>query len=120
MKDKLLVEINLNNGEIDDAMPALVFLTNELYESGVFSVSNPVEWNEKKGNDYNLKWRFAEDELSQTQIPLDIDFLYQLNETLKRVTNNIPENSKNTIEDLQTRLASYIEKSPFSLFADAY
>lgn len=120
MSDKLLVEINLFNGEIDDAVPALVYLTNELYESGLFEISNPIKWNEKQGSDYGLKWRFAEDELSASQIPLDIDFLYQINDTLKRVKQNIPENNDNAIDNLQKRLESLLDSCRIKLFSDAY
>lgn len=55
MSDKLLVEIDLFNGDVDDAVPALIYLTNELYESGVFEVSNPIQWKEKQGNSYQVK-----------------------------------------------------------------
>lgn len=120
MSDKLLVEIDLYNGEIDDAVPALIYLTNELFESGVFEVTNPIKWNEKQGNSYQVKWRFAEDDFSQAQISLDIDFLFQLNDTLKRVTQNIPENSDNAIENMQKRIERLLENSRINLFAESY
>ncbi len=123
MSDKLLVEINLFNGEIDDAVPALVYLTNELFESGLFEVSNPIKWNEKQGSDYEMKWRFAEAELSASQIPLDIDFLYQIyqiNDTLKRAKQNISENNDNAIDNLQKRLESVLDACGTELFSDAY
>lgn len=101
-------------------MPALVYLTNELYESGLFEVSNPIKWNEKQGSDYDMKWRFAEDELSASQIPLDIDFLYQINDTLKRVKQNISENNDNAINNLQKRLELLLDNCRTELFSDSY
>lgn len=120
MSDKLLVEINLFNGEIDDAVPALVYLTNELYESGVFEVSGQLKWNEKQGSDYELKWRFAESELSESQVTLDVDLLYQISDTLKRFKENIAESEGNAIEKLQKRLESYLSNCRVSLLTDAY
>lgn len=120
MSDKLLVEIDLFNGEIDDALPALVYLTNELYEAGLFEVSDRIKWNEKQGNDYELKWRFAEAELSEHQIPLDVDFLYQLNEILKQIRSNIPESENMAINTAQTRLESYLPGNRTSLLTEAF
>ena len=118
MSDKLLVEIDMHNGELGDAIPALIFLANELVESGTVEISNPVNWKEKTGNSYQVKWRFAEDELSSWQISLDADFLFQLNSTLKKIKVNIPENCNSAIENLQNQLESYLADSPLALSAD--
>lgn len=116
MSDKLLVEIDMFNSELNDAVPALIFLANELVESGTIEISSPINWNEKKGNAYQVKWRFAEDEL---HIPFDIDFLYELNAELKKLRSNITHNKDSAIFNLQTRLETCLQENGISLFTDA-
>ncbi|MDB5478894.1 MAG: hypothetical protein JWM96_1389 [Alphaproteobacteria bacterium] len=108
MSDKLLVEIDMFNSELNDAIPALIFLANELVESGTIEISNPVNWNEKKGNAYQVKWRFSEDEL---HMPFDIDFLYELNDELKKIKRNISKNKNSAILNLQTRLEACLKEN---------
>lgn len=116
MSDKLVVEIDMHNGELNDAIPALIFLANELVESGTIEISNPINWNEKKGNSYQVKWRFSEDEL---HIPFDIDFLCELNDELKRFKKNIPKNKNSAIVNLQACLETCLTENRVSLFDEA-
>jgi len=119
MSDKLLIEIDMNNGDLDDAVPALVFLANELVEAGTVDLSSPIRWQEKLGCAYQLRWRFAEDG-EQEQVPLDVELLFQLSEALERVTERIPENENVAIENLRSKLSSYLPQNRTSLLAEAF
>lgn len=116
MSDKLLIEIDMNNGDLDDAVPALVFLANELVEAGTFDLSSPVRWKEKNGYAYQLRWRFAEDGELAEQVPLDVELLFQLNEALERV----PKNEDVGIENLRSRLESYLPQNRISLLSESF
>lgn len=117
MSDKLLVEIDMFNGELDDAVPALIFLANELVEAGTIEINQPVNWNEKKGFAYQVKWRFSEDEL---RLPLDLDFAQELSDELRELTANISEKGNSAIANLQNSLQMYLDENRIGLFADAY
>ncbi len=116
MSDKLHIEIDMFNGELNDVIPALIYLANELVESGTIEVESPVNWNEKKSNSYQVKWRFSEDELS---LPFDVDFAYQLNDELKNLKRNISKNKNSAILNLQTRLESCLAENGIGLFVEA-
>ena len=120
MSDKLLIEIDMNNGDLDDAVPALVFLANELVESGTFDFSSPIRWKEKNGYAYQLRWRFAEDGELNEQVPLDVELLFQLNEALERVRASIPESENIAIENLRERLGTFLPQNRTSLLSEAF
>lgn len=113
LKDKLLVEIDMFNGELQDVIPALIYLANELVESGTVEISNPINWNERKGNSYQVKWRFSEDELC---LPFDADFAHQLHHELKHLKPNITKNGDSAINSLQKVLEAALVSNGMSLF----
>lgn len=115
MSDKLLVEIDMFNGELNDAVPALIFLANELVESGTIEITQPINWNERVGNAYQVKWRFAEDEL---HLPLDIDFLYQLTGELETLSHTIPNDENSAIACLKDKLEKCMASVGMSLFSE--
>jgi hypothetical protein len=116
MKDKLLIEIDMHNGELNDAIPALIFLTNELVESPTIEIFEPAAWKERSHNNYQVKWRFSEDEL---HIPFEVDFVEQLTDELRSLKQDTSNNSLSAIKTLQTHLESLIAKNRFNLFAEA-
>ena len=65
-----------------DGIRALVFLANEIAESSTIHISDPSEWQERKSDQYQLKWRFAEDALSSWQVNIDADLALQLRDAL--------------------------------------
>lgn len=65
-----------------DGVRALVFLANEIAESSTIHITDPSEWRERTGDDYQLKWRFAEDALSSWQVSIDADLALQLRDAL--------------------------------------
>lgn len=83
MSDKLLVEVEMTNGEAVEAVRALVFLANELIEYSPLEVRQPIEWKQKDGDAYRLKWRFSEDVLSSWQVTLNADLVVQLTDALR-------------------------------------
>lgn len=115
MADKLLVEIDLHNGSADDAIRALVYLANELVECPTIEISTPARWNERSNNTYQVKWRYAEDEL---HLPLDVDFICQLSDELKMLKRNIPENHLSAIATLQDQLENCLAGTYASLFTE--
>ncbi len=120
MSDKLLIEIEMNNGELDDAIPALIFLANELVESGTIDLCSPVRWQEKSGSAYQVKWRFAEVGATSDQIPLDTELVFQLNEALKSIRRNIAESNDNAIVDrLQSQLESFLPNDRIPMYMEA-
>lgn len=119
MSDKLLIEIDMNNGELDDAIPALIFLANELVESGTVDLCSPVSWQERSGSAYQVKWRFSEGGDTGDQIPLDAELAFRLNDALKSIRRNIADSSSNAIDDLQSELESHLPRNGFRLLAEA-
>lgn len=121
MSDKLLIEIDMNNGELDDAIPALIFLAHELSECGTIDLCSPVSWQERIGSAYQVKWRFVEDGATANQIPLDSELLFQLNNALKTIRRNIADSEENAIVDnLQNQLESCLPTDRIPLFTEAY
>jgi hypothetical protein len=115
MSDKLLVEIDMFNGELNDAVPALIFLANELVEAGAIEISQPVNWNAKQGIAYQVKWRFSEDEL---HLPLELNFVQELNDELKKLTKTISKKGNSAVANLQACLQRYLEEEQPELYAD--
>jgi hypothetical protein len=121
MSDKLLIEIDMNNGELEDAIPALIFLAHELTESGTIDLSSPVSWQERIGSAYQVKWRFAEDGASESRIPLAFELVYRLNDTLKNIRETIPDSENNAMVDrLQNELESCLPTDRIPLFMESY
>ena len=119
MADKLLVEIDLLNNEVEDAVPALVFLTNQLYEGGgAFAVGNRSNWNEKKDAvDYEMKWRISgEDEFVET-IPVELDTLLQLQTLLANVVANSTPDSERLVF-LRKRIEDLVKSANMTLLCD--
>lgn len=71
------------NGDAEEAVRALVFLANELIEYSPLEIKEPIEWKQKAGDYYRLKWRFSEDVLSSWQVTLDADLVVQLTDALR-------------------------------------
>lgn len=115
MSDKLLIEIDLHNGQANDAVRALVFLANELVESSTIEISEPVNWNERSNNDYQVKWRFSEDEL---HLPLELDFVHQLTDELRQLKKTLSRNGQSAIKILQKQLESQLAENRIGLCAD--
>jgi hypothetical protein len=93
MADKLLVEVEMNKGEAEEAVRALVYLANELIEYCPIEISEPVVWREKTSDDYRMKWRFTEDTQSQSsgQVVISADLAIQLTETLRTAQTALNE-----------------------------
>lgn len=105
----------MHNGSADDAIRALVYLANELVECPTVEIATPASWNERTNNTYQVKWRYAEDEL---RLPFDIDFVCQLNDELKMLKRNIPENAISAIKTLQGQLETCLAGTYASLFTE--
>ncbi|MDX6574860.1 MAG: hypothetical protein QOE96_813 [Blastocatellia bacterium] len=65
-----------------DGIRALVFLANEIAESSTIHITDPSQWQERRSDQYQLKWRFAEDALSSWQVAIDADLALQLRDAL--------------------------------------
>ena len=94
MSDKLLVEVEMANGDAEEAVRALVFLANELIEYSPLEITEPIEWKQKAGDAYRLKWRFAEDALSSWQVVIDADLAMQLTEALRTAQRALNDKGK--------------------------
>ena|SRR5436190_16662436 len=116
MSDKLLIEIEMCNGEINNAVPALIFLAHELSESGTIEINDPVNWKERTGLDYEVKWRFAEDEC---HIPFDIEDLYDLHRELQIIAGRSAKNQSRTISAFLNKLQSELNERSTELYAEA-
>lgn len=81
-----------NNGNAGEAIRALVFLANELIEYSPIEITEPIEWRQKAGDDYRLKWRFSEDALSSWQVVIDADLVVQLTDALRTAQLALNEN----------------------------
>jgi len=117
MSDKLLVEIDLLNNRIEDALPGLVFLTNELYEAGLFEVGARSNWEEKEGFDYKMKWRCTEEDEFVETIPVEDDFLLQLKSLCSKL-NAEDESSNERKLFIQKRLDDLIKSADMTILCD--
>lgn len=79
MADKLLIEIEIIDQRLEDAVPALVYLANELTENEVIELTSPPAWRQKGGSGYDLKWRWSDNEV---QIPFGVDNIWELEREL--------------------------------------
>jgi hypothetical protein len=131
MSDKLLIEIDMVNGDASDAVRALVFLANEIVESSTIEITDTPQWRERASDAYQVKWRFAEDAFSSWQLNIGVDLALQINDALRaaqsslgRVTKrkeNTPNTALEAIQKVQRELFEYIQSlSPelCSLIAD--
>lgn len=117
MSDKLLVEIDLLNNKTDDALPALVYLTNQLYEAGCFEVGPRATWDEKEGHDYKMKWRCSEEDEFIETIPVEYDFLFQLKSLCSKLkTDDDASNERKLF--VMKRLDDLIDSANMTLLCD--
>ena len=108
MADKLLVEVEMVHGDAEEAVRALVFLANELIEYSPIEITEPVEWKQKAGDAYRLKWRFAEDALSSWQVVIDADLAMRLSEALRTAQQALNDKTKRR-NDTMTNALEAIE-----------
>lgn len=118
MADKLLVEVDMVNGDTEDAVRALVFLANEIVESSTIEITDTPKWRERTNSVYQMKWRFAEDTISSWQLSIGVDLAVQINHALrtaKTALNKRPKRGEVTtgealqaIEKVQAALLSYM------------
>lgn len=118
MSDKLLIEIDMVNGDASDAVRALVFLANEIVESSTIEITDTLKWRERASDAYQVKWRFAEDALSSWQLNIGVDLALQINNALriaqsslgrdKRRKENTPNNALEAIQKTQREFFDYI------------
>jgi hypothetical protein len=120
MAEKLLVEVDMVNGEAEDAVRALVFLANEIVESSTIEITDTPQWRERTNSVYQVKWRFAEDALSSWQLSIGIDLAVQINDALRIAQSALHKRTKRhesttgealqAIEKVQSALLSYISE----------
>jgi hypothetical protein len=121
MADKLLIEIDMVNGDAEDAVRALVFLANEIVESSTIEITDVPQWRERANAAYQLKWRFAEDALSSWQLSIGIDLALQINDALREAqcslgrvakrTEHTPNKALEAIKKAQAELLAFISKA---------
>lgn len=58
---KLKIEIEMNNGEVSDAVEALIFLANELNENGCIIISTPPDIQNHSRASFKIQWEFTEE-----------------------------------------------------------
>lgn len=102
------------NGEAVEAVRALVFLANELIEYSPLEVRDPIEWKQKAGDDYRLKWRFSEDALSSWQVTLNADLVVQVTDALRTAQLALDGRGKQKNNTLTVALEA-IEKARHAL-----
>ncbi len=117
MADKLLVEIDLINGEANNAIPALVFLANQIYEAGVFEVGPRAIWKEKDEFDYQMKWRLSEDGEFVETIPVEFETLIDLKNLLSRVST-AEETDTERLAYLRGRVEDLVRSANMTLLCD--
>ena len=98
-----------NNGHAGEAIRALVFLANELIEYSPMEIAEPIEWRQKAGDDYRLKWRFSEDAMSSWQVVMDADLAVQLTDALRTAQLALNEKGSHRNHTLSSALEA-IEK----------
>lgn len=65
-----------------NSLRALVFLANEIAESSTVHMTDPTQWHNRKNDEYQLRWRYAEDALSSWQVAIDAGLALQLRDAL--------------------------------------
>jgi hypothetical protein len=121
MADKLLIEIDMVNGDAADAVRALVFLANEIVESSTIEITDVPQWRERANDAYQLKWRFAEDALSSWQLSIGVDLALQINNALREAQSSLvrvakrkehtPNKALEAIKKAQAELLEFITKA---------
>lgn len=121
MADKLLIEIDMVNGDAADAVRALVYLANEIVESSTIEITDVPQWRERANDAYQLKWRFAEDALSSWQLSIGVDLALQINDALREAQSSLsrvtkrkehtPNNALEAIKKAQAGLLEFIIKA---------
>jgi hypothetical protein len=114
MRDKLLIEVEMFNREAQDGVRALVFLANELSESATIHITDPEQWYERKSDEYQLRWRFAEDALSSWEVVINADLAAQLNDALRTAQSALNEKKGRRNDNLNSALET-IEKVRLAL-----
>jgi len=109
MKDKLLIEVEMLNRNAQDGIRALVFLANELSESATIHISDPSQWHERRNDEYQLRWRFAEDALSSWQVVINADLAVELTHALSAAQTALNSKTKRPNDTLTNALEA-IEK----------
>ena len=120
MADKLLVEIDIVNGDASDAVRALVFLANEIVECSTIEITDVPQWRERASDAYQLRWRFAEDALSSWQLSIGVDLALQINDALREAESSLdsvtkcnehtPYQALEAIKNAQKELFEFIYK----------
>jgi hypothetical protein len=117
MSDKLLVEIDMVNGDAADAVRALVFLANEIVECSTIEITDVPEWRERANGDYQLKWRFAEDAFSSWQLSIGVDLALQINDALRVAQSALDKPMRKRREDNSNAALQAIKKAQAELFS---
>lgn len=116
MADKLLVEVEIIDNRLEDAVPALVYLANELTENEIIEIATPPAWREKDARGYALKWRWSEDEM---QVPFPIDDLWELEQELTVLIGKSSKSQPRILSTFLKHLRSELEERETDLWAKA-
>ena len=92
------------NRDPRDGVRALVFLANEISESPTVHISDPSDWHERRNDEYQLKWRFAEDAVSSWQVVIDADLAVQLTDALRTAQLALGDRGKQGNDTLNNAL----------------
>lgn len=117
MSDKLLIEIDMVNGEAADAVRALVFLANEIVESSTIEITDAPQWRERASDAYQMKWRFAEDAFSSWQLSIGVDLALQINDALRAAQSALGRDTRKRKEDTTNGVLEAIRKAQAELFS---
>lgn len=117
MSDKLLIEIDMVNGDAADAVRALVFLANEIVECPTIEITDVPHWRERVNEAYQLKWRFAEDAFSSWQLSIGVDLAVQINDALRVAQSALDKGTRKRREHTSTTALEAIKKAQLELFS---
>jgi hypothetical protein len=117
MSDKLLVEIDIANGDAADAVRALVFLANEIVECPTIEITDAPRWRERANDAYQMKWRFAEDALSSCQLSIGVDLAMQINDALRVAQSALDKGTRKCKEHTANAALEAIRKVQLELFS---
>lgn len=120
MRDKLLIEVEMLNRNPHGSVRALVYLANEIAESSTVHISDPSQWHNRRNDEYQLRWRYAEDALSSWQVAIDAGLALQLRDALTTAhlalsekgtrRKDIVTNALEAIESVRSALMETIAK----------
>jgi hypothetical protein len=99
MSDKLLIEIEMNNGDTVEAARALIYLANELFQYSPVRIASPIEWQQTASDDYRLKWRFSEDALSSWEVSIGADLAMQISQALGNAQDALKKQKNHNLSD---------------------